>query len=87
MNNIKVNYPKRFFSFKDGIEISNSQINAWIKDCIDKLEEDKSQNGYAISSGNTYVQANRVKMDDNRYYYDVMVSKNYETFEIDGYEY
>lgn len=87
MNNIKVNYPERFFSFKDGVDISNSQINAWIKDCIDKLEEDKSQNGYAISSGNTYVQVDRVALDDNRYYYDVMVSKNYETFETDGYEY
>ena len=29
------NYPEGFYSFENGVDVSNSQINQWIKECID----------------------------------------------------
>ena len=71
-------FPDDFYSFYDGVDISNEEINEWIQRCISDLE---TNGGYcsSISSGNTTVTVHKFYYDDysDDYYYDVRVSKGY----------
>jgi hypothetical protein len=56
------NYPSDdYYNFKHGNPMSNGIINAWIKDCIDKLKADakkfpkRNDFHHSISSGSTKV--------------------------------
>jgi len=79
------NYPEGFYSFENGVDVSNSQINQWIKECIDNLEKNKTSNVSSMSSGNTLVVVFRCYYKDNdpQYYYNVIVTKNYSEKDID----
>lgn len=44
---------KRFFHFKDGVRISDAQINTWLREVQRKLEEGSPRS--RISSGDTEV--------------------------------
>lgn len=86
-NNIKVNYPNRFFSFENGKGISDDEVNEWIQICIDELEKNKNEDYHYRSSGNTQVIVWRIKVSDREYYYEVEVNKGREFFETEKYTY
>lgn len=73
-----VNYPKGFYDFSDGVDISNEEINNWIEELISKLERDEL-NSVGRASGNTYVKVYR----DDIAKYRVVVTKNYQELFID----
>lgn len=70
-----ITYPKDFYHYGNGAQISDSEINEWIKDCIERCKV----GGYSSrASGNTMVTV--VEYEDG---YEVYVSKNYSSTEID----
>ncbi|GAI67643.1 unnamed protein product, partial [marine sediment metagenome] len=51
----KLNYPKKFFSFKSGKSVENKEINEWIENV--RAEVKKGAEYSYMSSGNTIVIA------------------------------
>jgi hypothetical protein len=71
-------YPDDFFDFGNGVDISNDEINKWIKEMVDELEENNNCHSLGRSTGNTYVRVNR----DDCTKYRVLVTKNYQEKDI-----
>lgn len=65
-------YPEDFYDFSNGVDISDEEINKWIKECVRTLNETYT-NYTSISSGNTQVVVYR--LDEG---YEVIVSKDYK---------
>lgn len=71
-------YPDDFSSFKDGVNISNKEINDWIERGILTLEwEGSIGDSYSISSGNSLVVIHKYKDE-----YRIVVTKDYSDAEI-----
>lgn len=66
-------YPEDFYDSSNGVDISNEEINRWIQECIQAINE--GEESYFISSGNTKVSA--FKLEDG---YEVNVSKGYQEY-------
>lgn len=81
-----INYPISFDDWSDGVDISNEQINEWIKEGIEKLENNKHIKEYrstSLASGNTIVHIARVWDDyHQQHFYAVDVCKNYKSIEV-----
>jgi hypothetical protein len=80
--NFDVKFPYGFYNFHNGVDISDDEINNWIKKCIDQLENDKEESYASIASGNTMVIVKRYydynyEEDENRYNYEIIVTKGY----------
>lgn len=67
-------YPEEFDDFSDGVGIKDSEINKWIKECIDGINKGE-KDFWCISSGNTKVIV--LKYDDG---YEINVSKGYQEY-------
>lgn len=83
---INANYPENFSSFKDGVDIKDNEINKWIKECLDKAQQNIKENPSlkesfrTISSGNTKVFVEVYIQDDNLYTVYITVTKDYNDF-------
>lgn len=76
-------FPNDFYCFNRGVDIKDDEINKWIKQCIDNLDNDPTnKNGgfEYICSGNTFVAVFK-HADDDEYY--CIVAKNYFDYTID----
>lgn len=71
-----ISYPKDYYDFKDGVDIENNEINKWIKECVNDCKDNGGVSCRA--SGNTIVVV--IEYEDE---YEVIVSKNYSTAEIE----
>lgn len=73
-----IQYPKDFFSYSDGVPIKDAEINKWVKECIDDLDNDTS---YSLrASGDTVVFA--YKSDDDAETAMVTVAKKYQETDV-----
>lgn len=72
-------YPQHFDSAANGVPIKDEEINKWVKQCLDNLSKD--QDFSLVASGNTYVIA--YKSDYELHTAEVLVSKKYESTEVD----
>ena len=61
----EIKFPDDFDSFENGVEISNKQINKWIKEAVTQLKKESENSFYEISSGDTAVIV--LKYEDNTY--------------------
>lgn len=68
------NYPNDYFDFANGVNVSNEDINNWVKEIVEILETDDRCNGLGRSAGNAYVRVDR----DECGKYRVFVTKNYQ---------
>lgn len=57
---------KLFYSFKDGSQVSQKQIDKWHKESLDYLLEHKKSKFYFSNSGNGLVIALKFKTDEGR---------------------
>lgn len=72
-----IQYPKDFFSYADGVPVKDTEINKWVKDCINDLDKDTD---YAFrASGDTMVFA--YKSDADVPSATVIVAKKYQECE------
>lgn len=74
-----VEFPDSFYSFEDGLKISNEQINKWIKEATKNLKKEPENSFYNICSGDTAVIV--LKYENNTY--SVYVCKGYYQTTID----
>jgi len=50
----EITYPDDFFCFKEGVKISEEEINKWINECLEKVVKEKKES-YMVASGDTEV--------------------------------
>ena len=74
-------YPIHYYNFEGGVDVSDEEIDAWVKECIKKFDPDNENDCVryiGIGSGNTMVFVFKFSEDAG---YNVYVCKNYyETF-------
>ena len=73
-----IRFPISYHTFREGVDIQDTEIDEWVRECITKLEND-SELCYAYTgSGNTFVI---VFSHEDEYY--IVVTKNYFDTSID----
>ena len=73
-----IQYPKDFFSYSDGVPIKDAEINKWIKECVNDLDNDTS---YSLrATGDTVVFA--YKSDEDASEATVIVAKKYQETDV-----
>ena len=72
-------FPIHYYSFNDGKDISDEKINKWVKECIEKLEEDKESYISWTGTGNTKVFVQKFEEDNE---YSITICKGYYEVEI-----
>ena len=87
----EVNFPEEFYSFADGVDIADIEINRWIGECFESLRlqflEDPTKGHHSyIASGNTMVILWGYPQDDGTFDVTINVSKNYSTYDIFGFD-
>lgn len=70
-NNIK--FPLHFFE-PGGIDISNNEIQNWIRQCLKIAEESKEPYGYFVQTGSGNTRVILMAYEDE---YDIIVTKDY----------
>ena len=65
-------FPIHYHSFNDGKDISNEEVDKWVKECIEKIEKDKESYISWTGTGNTKVFVQKFDGDNE---YSVTVSK------------
>lgn len=74
----KISYPKDFFSYETGSHISDTELNKWIQQCVDDLDQETDYSFRA--SGDTIVFA--YKSDEDVSAATVMVAKKYQECDV-----
>ena len=69
----EIKFPEGFDSSENGVEISDKQINEWVKKAVEHLKKESENSFYEICSGDTAVIV--LKYEDNTY--SVYVCKGY----------
>ena len=73
-----IQYPKDFFSYADGVPIKDDEINKWVKECVNDLDDDTS---YSLrASGDTVVFAYKSSEDASEA--TVIVAKKYQEADV-----
>lgn len=73
----KINFPEGFADSKNGKSLSNSEINSYIKELIEKIESKRGSSYASVTTGNTIIFINKFNG-----YYDINVCKNCLTKKI-----
>lgn len=75
-----VKFPTHFYSFKDGVNVSNERIQQYIQEGIQYLRNDPKEFVYNVSTGNMLIVIFR---QEEEHTYNVIVSKDYYDTYID----
>ena len=77
----KVEYPNTFFDFSDGVKISDEKVNKWVREAIEFLKENKTENVIALGSGDTTVIGIREEdtVADEEDWVEIYVAKAYKS--------
>lgn len=71
-------FPKHYYNFSYGKNVSNEKINQYVKECIDVLRNSDEEDFYYIRTGNVYVGVRRFDGDEE---FCITVAKGY--YEVD----
>lgn len=74
-----VQYPQDFYSFENGVPVKDTEINKWIRECVNDL--DKNIDYASRGSGDTLVFA--YKSDQYSHMAEVVVAKKYQETEVE----
>ena len=73
-----IQYPKDFFSYADGVPIKDDEINKWVKECVNDLDDEET---YSLrASGDTVVFAYKSSEDASEA--TVIVAKKYQEADV-----
>lgn len=73
-----VQYPKDFFSYADGVPIKDDEINKWVKECVNDLDDEETY--FLRASGDTVVFAYKSSEDASEA--TVIVAKKYQETDV-----
>lgn len=73
-----IQYPKDFYSFENAVPIKDTEINKWVKECINDLDKDTDFSYRA--SGDTFVFA--YKSDEDVPAATVIVAQKYQETDV-----
>jgi len=73
-----IQYPQNFFSYADGVSMKDTEINKWIKECINDLDKDTDFSYRA--GGDTIVFA--YKSDESLPAATIIVAKKYQETDV-----
>ena len=73
-----INFPTSYHAFENGVDITDEEINKWVRECVEWLEKNPEEPYKYIGSGNTFVI---VFSHEDEYY--IVVTKNYFDTSID----
>ena len=77
-DNIK--FPDHFYSFENGVKISNEEIEEYIRKGIEYFRENPTSFSWSTGTGDTHILVQNYSGDED---YSVVVSKGYYETEID----
>lgn len=69
-------YPYNYYSFAEAYNFSDDQVNTWVVQCIEDLEEHPEATYSRIKCGNTYVMVSRGSAEEG-IKYEIFVSKSH----------
>jgi hypothetical protein len=73
-----IQYPKDFFSYANGVPIKDDEINKWVKECVNDLDDDTS---YSLrATGDTVIFAYKSSEDASDA--TVIVAKKYQETDV-----
>lgn len=74
-----LSFPRHYFSFKDGVILTNKEVDKYVRECIEALRNSKDKNFYAThtGTGNTHVFV--FKYDGDEEYFVYVGKGGYET--------
>ena len=75
-----IQYPKDFFSYADGVPIKDDEINKWVKECANHLDDDSNISYSLRASGDTIVFAYKAENEPDTA--TVIVAKKYQETDV-----
>lgn len=73
-------YPHEYHDFSDGVEISDEEINKWIDEMLEHLEETPESDYASTASGKVHVHIRRIDEIDMEY--EIIVSRGCESLYV-----
>ena len=74
-----LSFPKHYFSFKNGVKLSNKEVNKYVKECIEALRNSTDKNFYATQTGTGDTHVFVFKYDGDEEYFVYVGKGGYET--------
>lgn len=79
LNSTNIEFPKHFFEPK-GVDIPDSKINNWVRECLKVAEESDKPYGYFVHTGSGNTLVILLAYEDE---YEIIVTKDYYETSID----
>jgi hypothetical protein len=79
LNKDNLQFPIHYYSFKDGKNISDEEIDKWVKQGIKYLEEHTDEYSWSVGTGDSKVFVQKFDEDNE---YSITVCKGYYEVEI-----
>ena len=79
LNKNNLQFPIHYYSFENGKEVNDEEIDKWVKKGIEYLEEHTDEYLYCTGTGNSKVFVQKLEGDN---VYSITVCKNYYEVEI-----
>ena len=64
-----LSFPKHYFSFKNGVKLSNKEVDKYVKECIEALRNSTDNNFYATQTGTGDTHVFVFKYDGDEEYF------------------
>lgn len=74
-----LSFPTHYFSFKDGVKLTNKVVDEYVKECIEALRNSTNKNFYATHTGTGDTHVFVFKYDGDEEYYVYVGKGGYET--------
>lgn len=72
-------FPTHYFSYKDGVKLSDEEVNRYVKECIRSLRYSKDKDFYATQTGTGDTQVFVFRYDGDEEYYVYVGKGGYVT--------
>ena len=79
LNSSNIEFPKHFFEPK-GVDIPDSKINNWVRECLKVAEESDKPYGYFVHTGSGNTLVILLAYEDD---YEIIVAKDYYETSLD----
>jgi len=83
METLRFNYPEDYYSFEDGVNLNDHEINKFVDKIVKKfrkkIKKGKKSNYHYIATGNVFVCGFLNREENDKYTIEIIVTKNYSS--------